>query len=516
MDSGTLLLGVSLIALAVSPSLTGVLALRASELKEQRPRARVRGSCGHGLLPLLALLLVLCSGPAAAQEVHGRVVESDTDGPVAGASVELLDGLAEDRVVLGILSDEDGLFRIRAPASGSYRLRVRRLGYRDSTTPLFDLVAREEPLEVEVLLGVEAIPLAPLVIVSERAARLDLRLVTRGFYERRRTWGREGMGFGHFFDRDEIQRRNPTQVVDLLRGVPGIRIEPRGGHRPGEITMRAITSIQGGGGLFGLRCSPLIFLDGSIVSTGSPDVGAGGMDPGTHIDYEVSVADLAGIEVYPGLTQPAEFIRGNLCGVVVLWTGDGAGSPPRWEGARFDDGRGLFSVEPRIGFAVGAYAPTSTGLHWAPAVTAGVVLEARVVPGLAVFLGASRTAFGCRRGECAEVDGGFVSTGWELGLRGDLDVPGRPWSRLGVTRSSLETRWVDGGERSRVSQPSGFGLTAQFGFEVAVARNLSLTPGVRLIRSSVPDRVDSPFRDPFTVRDHLWMIAVDAGVRFSF
>lgn len=45
-------------------------------------------------------------------------------------------------------------------------------------------------------------------------------------------------------------------------------------------------------------------------------------NPGAHIDELESVADVVEVEVYPGLSQPAEFQRGNPCGMIELWTGE--------------------------------------------------------------------------------------------------------------------------------------------------------------------------------------------------
>jgi hypothetical protein len=461
---------------------------------------------------LLVLLVGLLPGGLAAQLVQGRVLDMDTDEPVASAAVELLGAEEGDRVLATVVSDEAGRFLIRAPATGTYRIRAGHIGYRSVTTGLFDLGAGAEALEVELFLGIEAIPLAPMLIVSDRLARLDLRLYNRGFYQRRQTWGREGMGFGHFLDRAAIERRNAFRVVDILRDIPGVRIESRGGRLPSEITLRSVTSI----GDMGLRCSPLIFLDGVLAASGSPDVEIPGVNPGAHIDELVSVADLAGVEVYPGLTAPAEFLRGNLCGVIVLWTGGGEdirSAPPH---PGFEDGRGSFSVELRAGSGIGDFAPTAAGLHWAPAAAGGVVLDWRIVSWFSVYGGASWNAFGCERSACSGLDVTFVSRGWDLGVRGDLDMSGRPWLRLGVVRHRLATRWVEDGEKGEMDSPQGVGLEAALGFEIPIHQGFSLTPGVRLLRWSVSDAEGSRFTDPTSPRDPLQMVVLGGGVRFRF
>jgi hypothetical protein len=267
------------------------------------------------------LAAVLMMGPLGAQESHvqGYVLDVATDEPVQATLVALLEGESGETVAATATTDVAGRFYLAAGGPGTFRLRAEHLGYRTVTTPPFDLVDGEPALEVEVLLGAQAIPLAPLVIVSERPARMDLRLHARGFLERRRQWGRaEGSGFGHFLDRSDIERRNAFRVTDLLGDIPGVRPESRGGRRPPEITLRSTTSMLDAG----LRCSPLIFVDGVPAAMGAPERHVPGGNPGVHIDELVSVANVVGVEVYPGLTQPGEFQRGNLCGVIVLWTGE--------------------------------------------------------------------------------------------------------------------------------------------------------------------------------------------------
>ncbi|HET7023893.1 MAG TPA: carboxypeptidase-like regulatory domain-containing protein [Gemmatimonadales bacterium] len=75
---------------------------------------------------LLSLSTLLFAGAARAQVIRGRL-SSELEGPTAGAIVELLDaGGAE----LGrTLSAASGRYGFVAPAAGSYRLKVLRIGY---------------------------------------------------------------------------------------------------------------------------------------------------------------------------------------------------------------------------------------------------------------------------------------------------------------------------------------------------------------------------------------------------
>jgi hypothetical protein len=270
--------------------------------------------------PSAVALVILGAAPSAlnGQVVHGRVLDFDTDAPLATATVTILEGEDGGRRLGTAISAADGRFRLRAPGTGTYRLVTDRLGYATVVTPPFDLVLGEEPLDVELRLRADAIPLAPLTILSPRPPRLNLRLETRGFYDRRRSWGREGLGMGHFIDREQIERRGPVVFSDLLQDLPGVRIEYWDGRRR-TITMRSTVSLGE------RRCEPIIFIDG-VPAAGAvwahlDGPARAGLEGAFDIDDLVSPADIVAVEVYPGISQPGEFMRGVHCGSVVVWTG---------------------------------------------------------------------------------------------------------------------------------------------------------------------------------------------------
>ena len=103
----------------------------------------------------------LSAAAAGAQTVQGRVLDESTRAPVSGASVSLRDdGGAE---AAGSVSNDLGLFELRAPAAGVYSIRVGHLGYGEYSSAGLE-VAEGEVLEVEIRLGIEAIPLEPVVV----------------------------------------------------------------------------------------------------------------------------------------------------------------------------------------------------------------------------------------------------------------------------------------------------------------------------------------------------------------
>lgn len=245
-----------------------------------------------------------------AQVIQGRLVDTSSDQPVGAAVVQLLRGEAGEQVAARGVSDEQGRFQVRAPEKGTYRLRLTRVGYQPVITRPIELVHGDEPLHVEVRISAAAVVLEPLTVVGAAPPRLrSLRLRNAGYYERKQWYGREGLGMGEFLDQEEIRGTHPSQVSDVLRTVRGVWVQGAGGRRQ-TITLRA----RGSGG----RCIPQVYVDRAPAATGA------------NIDDLVSPWSVAAIEVYPGLTVPAEFlgIGTTACGVIVLWTGYGGPDTP--------------------------------------------------------------------------------------------------------------------------------------------------------------------------------------------
>lgn len=229
--------------------------------------------------------------PAAtvAQEAQPRgtvtgVVRDSTGAGIAGAEVTV------SGTNLRAHTAAEGDFRLTNVPVGSITLAVRRLGYAPAAINV--LLSSAETSVVSVLVTPLAQALATVVVRGDRRFEDHGRLA--GFYQRRsRSSG------GHFITRDQIDQRNPAQLTDLLRNVPGARIH----------TNRFTNAIR----FRGMRCAPLVWLDGFPATAGEFDIDA--LDP-----YIVE-----GIEIYLGVaTVPPEFrwVRGGgSCGAIVIWTG---------------------------------------------------------------------------------------------------------------------------------------------------------------------------------------------------
>jgi TonB-dependent Receptor Plug Domain len=115
-------------------------------------------------------------------------------------------------------------------------------------------------------------------------------------FERRKASGR-----GIFITREDITRRHPMTVADLLRTVRGLAIRSSGGRTEVRF-VRANTRVDG------VDCPPDMWVDGVRTF-------------GATVD-EFDPDEVEGIELYGGPGQlPAEYLsRTAGCGLVMIWT----------------------------------------------------------------------------------------------------------------------------------------------------------------------------------------------------
>jgi TonB family protein len=184
-------------------------------------------------------------------------------------------------------SGPDGGFRFASVPAGPQRLVARRIGYQPESLTISVAAGVVTRVTVELALMVQRVE--PVLVNAPRVKHTG-RL--RAFHDRRQR------GIGHFFTANDIARQGARNVTDLFRTIPGVAVQRRGAES--VITFR------------GMRCTPLVWIDGSPAT-------AGFLDPDI-----VEPSSLSGIEVYLGpSTVPQELMgtrgRGS-CGVIALWT----------------------------------------------------------------------------------------------------------------------------------------------------------------------------------------------------
>ena len=233
---------------------------------------------------------VVCRGAAAQARgstptggISGRVIDQQSQLPLRGATVSLLG------TRLQTATDSGGRFTHAGLGGGTYLLEVRAIGYgvtswvlRLRDREVLDFIFEVTPL------GFDLDP----VIVEARPAYAQRRM--QEFEERRRG------GRGVFITEDQIAAKNATTVADLLRAVPGVRLNCRSGICTAQMT-------RGARGV----CPADWVVDGMPATmSGTP---------------HLPVVGIVAIEIYRSPSEaPAEFLKADSqCGVIAIWTKSG-------------------------------------------------------------------------------------------------------------------------------------------------------------------------------------------------
>ena len=224
-------------------------------------------------------------------------VRNESNQPVRDAIVEVL------RTGISTSTDTSGQFELANLPVGTHALEVRRIGFAPQHVPVH--LASRTPSVVSVVLEKPVRMLEAVQVTETLYSRRGMEL------ERRRR-----RGFGHFITREELDRSASSQLSDLLRRVPGVRVysSPTGN----------VVVFQRGSSFSG-PCRPTVYLDGMRLGTNE------------DLDFLANVSSLEAVEVYTNASQaPVEFWSGG-CGSLVLWTRiEGTRPPPK---AQPDSGR---------------------------------------------------------------------------------------------------------------------------------------------------------------------------------
>lgn len=241
----------------------------------------------------LAGVLGAAAFPAAAQTVHGRLLDAETGAAIMAGTVQLL---RADTLIDDLVTDSTGEFTLRGDMGAEYRIRAERLGYGEAVSSPIAL-ATGATIEVEFRMSADAVALDPLTVVGEaRSARLD----RAGFYDRMRTTA------GAFITRAEFDPA-VRQLSDVFRRVTGVRVV-RVGMTTNDVLMR-------GGAT--RNCVPRLLLDGMVVRHG------GRMQPGDPVlDELIKPGDIEGVEIYRSAIELPSDIGGGTspCGAILIWT----------------------------------------------------------------------------------------------------------------------------------------------------------------------------------------------------
>jgi hypothetical protein len=234
---------------------------------------------------LLPTLFALDVSLAAAQEARPRtlagIVTDSGKNPLVGAEVGLIDA---GMIARSLRTRDDGRFEFPYLPPGKISILIRRIGYQPRT---YTIQIRQGATRAFLPVVLDPMPTElAKVIVMARIAASEGRL--RDFYERKAT-----NGWGSFIEREQIERRNPAWISDVLRTVPGVRVYSWRGKN--------LVRLRGG-------CAPTLWLDGMRLR-------------GTEVDDVVFPSDVAAVEVYRSQAGlPPQFMDMSGCGAIVVWT----------------------------------------------------------------------------------------------------------------------------------------------------------------------------------------------------
>jgi hypothetical protein len=221
----------------------------------------------------------VASGRPGSAALRGRVIDRDTEAPIAGAEVSVLGRLSP-----ATTTDAAGFFRQASLAPHSHLLQVRKIGYEAASVEL--AATEDSTVEHVVELHRADVPEMDTVVIEGTPA--PPTSYWHPDFERRRTDAR-----GQFVTREQIEQRNAASLGDLLRTLNGLRMvcERRG---------CAVWMTRS-------NCRPDYFADGSPAEA-------------TTVE-RMPVNDVFGVEVYDLFEVPVELQRSRLrCGVVAVWT----------------------------------------------------------------------------------------------------------------------------------------------------------------------------------------------------
>jgi hypothetical protein len=213
----------------------------------------------------------------------GHVVDSAGVG-VNGAEIKLM---KSDHILA--ISGDSGEFRMAGLPPGTVVFNVRRIGYEAASFTAVLKPGKTHRTNFPLTATALALPTVAVSDTQTNSHWLD-QFNARKFN-----------GHGTFITRAEIVKRGARTGIDVIRGVPGIRILPSRNGMTNRVTMSRTTN---------RACPPTMYLHGLPYS-------------GTMDDFTAD--EIEAVELYVGVSEiPPEYDRNEkgICGVIVVWTRD--------------------------------------------------------------------------------------------------------------------------------------------------------------------------------------------------
>jgi outer membrane receptor protein involved in Fe transport len=242
-----------------------------------------------------SLVVTLVASPATV------VVAQAPTGAITGV-VRDSAGLRLELVAIGIVgaiggehratTNDSGSYHIPAVGVGSQKLFARRVGFAPETVSVVVLAGDVMHADFIMTAAVQALP-GEAVVADPTRGKM-------GPFNRRKA-----RGVGAFVTRDDIEKRQPGTMSELLRYLPGVAVTQKMAGEPQPVHMqRSVhSSLQS-------TCVVQLYVDGHPYPHGNVD------------DFAPTLIE--GVEVYRSASEiPADFrTRDATCGLIALWTRD--------------------------------------------------------------------------------------------------------------------------------------------------------------------------------------------------
>lgn len=252
-----------------------------------------------------AALFLICGAatPLAAQTTMVGIVRDDSTGrPLPGVEV-LLGGTAHTTI-----TNAAGRYVLAGLPAGNHQAIFRIVGYLPARVTV--LLSAGDTLRVNQVLVPSTVVLDPIEVIGEP----EVGLAGQGFYERMK------MGFGRFYEPEELRKMEHLQLSDVLRRKGGVEISQAGSNGPmWAMNPHSRHMISGR-----LNCWMSIYLDGQMHWRGGKDIPPPELERNPPPDFRafIRVHEVEAVEVYRSTAQlPIQFGgTSGQCGAVVLWT----------------------------------------------------------------------------------------------------------------------------------------------------------------------------------------------------
>jgi hypothetical protein len=212
------------------------------------------------------------------------------------------------------ITGDYGQFSFSGLPAGTRMLEARAVGFEPSRNAVN--LASHRIVSVNVVLG-DKVPVLEAVTIYGR--RNDLPSQLLGYFERSRS------GVGTFISMEDIAKRKPYWITDVLRGIPGLRVGLSTGAGVG-VSMSSTVGFSH----HSMRCTPVVYLNGLEFSGGSEVFQMSFGGPGGP-NFAAMPEEVFGIEVYTRRWDVPLRYRDlhAKCGAIFIWTKPRLKRPPK-------------------------------------------------------------------------------------------------------------------------------------------------------------------------------------------